>query len=74
MTGQDTRIKRDTESERIGNPGSADLAARVPSEKPVTAVSNPTVPARARLNNRVIIEFAVMAVAIAAITYLYFHH
>jgi len=74
MTGQDTRIKRDTESERIGNPGSADVAAGVPSEKRATADSNPAVPARARLNNRIIIEFAVMAVAIAAIAYLYFHH
>ena len=74
MTGQDTRIKRDTESERAGKPGNADVIAAVPCEKPTTAVSNTAGPARAGLNNRVIIEFAMMAVAIAAIAYLYFHH
>jgi hypothetical protein len=74
MNGQNTRIKRDTDSVRAAKPGSADVDAAVPSEKPATEVSYTVVPARARLNSRVIIEFAAMAVAIAAIAYLYFHH
>ncbi|MGH9702819.1 MAG: hypothetical protein ACRD4K_05550 [Candidatus Acidiferrales bacterium] len=74
MTGPDSRIERNIDSERVGQPGSSDVVAPVPPEKPATGVSDTAVPVRARLNNRVIIEFAAMAVAIAAIAYLYFHH
>jgi hypothetical protein len=74
MTGQNTRIERDTDSGRTSEPGAAEESAEVSSEKSAGGVSNTVAPPRARLNNRVIIEFAAMAVAIAAIAYLYFHH
>jgi hypothetical protein len=74
MNGQNTRIKRYTDSGRAAKPGTAEVAAEVPTEKTAAGVSNTVAPAPARLNRRVIIEFAAMAVAIAAIAYLYFHH
>jgi hypothetical protein len=74
MIGQNSRIKRDTDSGRAAKSGSAEVVAEVPIEKPAPGDSNPVAPAPARLSSRIIIEFAAMAVAIAAIAYLYFHH
>jgi len=51
-----------------------EAAPEVLVEKQISAVSENVAPGSARLNRRVIIEFAAMAVAIAAIAYLYFHH
>ncbi len=74
MAGHNDGFEQDTDSGRAAKPGSAEVSAESPIEKPATGVSKNVGPAPARLNGRVIVEFAAMAVAIAAIAYLYFHH
>ncbi len=74
MAGDNSRSEREIDSGGSAKNGAAEPAGEILVEKPTPMVSEIVAPASARLNARVIIEFAAMAVAIAAIAYLYFHH